>query len=138
MELRRRRKTDSPNNAVGAGAAGGGVGTIVATFAQSLPDTSSAKAVLLVASPLITVCVSGLWLALKSIYIDPFMKDRKLRLVDRAMERVLANARTNALRALDDPNASPSHKRDMQKIVEDLEKVHLRKITERMNILVIE
>lgn len=137
MATRKPRKTSAPN-VVGAGAAGGGIGTIVAAAANALPDASPWKGILIVASPLITVGVGGLWLFAKSVYIDPFAAERKHRVANIAMEKVLADARSNATRVLADPNASAEHKREVQRIVEDLEKLRLRKITERMEILAVE
>jgi len=91
-----------------------------------------------IASPLITVCVSGLWLFAKNVYIDPYINERKRRVANQSMDRVLSDARANAAQVLADPNASDAHKHEVQKMVEDLEKLRLRKITERMEILFVE
>ena len=125
------------DNIVGAGAAGGGVGTIVAALANSLPSESAWKTALVVGAPLITVGVSGVWLFVKVAYIDPFVNDRKHRAADAAMDKVLADARSNAAKVQADPNASSEHKRDVQKMVQDLERLRLKKITERMQIVAI-
>lgn len=128
---------DKRDNIVGAGAAGGGVGTIVAAMANSLPETSGWRTMLIVGAPVITVAVSGVWLFLKAAYIDPFVNERKHRAADAAMDKVLADARANAARVQADPNASPEHKRDVQKMVEELERLRLKKITERMQVVAI-
>src|SRR5215813_2202975 len=109
----------------GAGAAGGGLGTMIAAFANSLPDTSHYKTPLLIGSPLITVAISGLWLFLKTVYIDPFVIRKKSEVADITMDKFLEAARVNAKRVMDDPNATTEHKREVRKIVEDLERLRL-------------
>ena len=121
-----------------AGAAGGGVGTVIATFANSLPPSSPYKSALLIGSPLITVAVSGLWLFIKTVYVDPFVLRKRSDAADIAMDRFLEDARLNAKKVIDDPHASAEHKREVWKMVEDLEKLRLRKITERMEVVAVE
>jgi hypothetical protein len=122
-------------NVVGAGAAGGGIGTVIAAVANGLPDTSEWKSALTVSSPLIAVGISGLWLFVKAVYIDPFVNNRKHRVTDEAMEKILSDARATAARTVDDPNASEEHKKEVKKMVEELEKLQIKKITERMEVV---
>lgn len=131
----RRPAKNRQDSVIGAGAAGGGIGTVVAAVANSLPPTSAMRPLLIVSAPLITVCVSGLWLFIKVVYVDPFVTVRKNRAADTAMDRVLADARSNANRVLSDPNASTEHKKGVQKVVEELERLRMKKITERMQIV---
>ena len=56
---------------------------------------------------------------------------------DAAMDKVLADARANAARMLSDPNASVEHKREVQKMVEELERLRIKKITGRMQVVAI-
>jgi hypothetical protein len=137
VAARRQRKNESPS-VVGAGAAGGGMGTIVAAVANALPESSVWKSVLVVSSPLIAVGISGLCLFAKVVYLDPYANGRKHRAADNAMDKVLADARANAARVLADPNASIEHKVEVRRIVEELERLRLKKITERMEVVAVE
>jgi hypothetical protein len=128
------RKSDT-TNVVGASAAGGGIGTVIAAIANGMPEHSSYKSLLTVSAPLITVGISGLWLFIKTVYIDPFAARKKYQASDTAMEKVLADARTNAEKVLNDSNSSQEHKQEVRKMVEDLEKLRMKKITERMEIV---
>jgi hypothetical protein len=121
-------------NVVGAGAAGGGIGTIIAAVANGMTD-GTYKSVLTLSAPLITVGISGLWLFLKTVYIDPFANRRKHAAADTAMDKIIADARANAVRVLNDPNSSDQHKREVQKILEDLQKLRMKKISERMEVI---
>jgi hypothetical protein len=134
MQAKASRRTDA-TNVVGAGAAGGGIGTVLAAIANNLPIDSPWKSTLSLSAPLVSIGISGLWLFIKAVYVDPFANGRRHRAADAAMEKILADARANADRIQNDPQASDTHKREVRKIVEDLEKLRMRKITERMNIV---
>jgi hypothetical protein len=71
----------------------------------------------------------------KTVYVDPFVNDRKHKAADQAMERILDDARATAARTVSDPNASDEHKKEVKKIFEDLERLRMRKITERMEVV---
>lgn len=134
----KKQKTLRPTDAadvVGAGAAGGGLGTLIAAFASSLPQTSQYRSLLAISSPLIAVGISGLWLFLKSVYIDPFARQRRHAAIDATMDRIISDARKNAEVVMANPASSQEHKREVQKIVEELETQRLKKITERMEIV---
>ena len=120
---------------VGAGAAGGGLGTIIAAIANGLPEQSRYKSILTVTAPLIAVGISGLWLFIKGVYIDPYVARKKHETADAAMDSILANARANAEKVLNNPTSSEEHKREVKKMVEDLERLRLKKITERMDVV---
>ena len=70
---------NSPKNTniVGAGVAGGGVGTLIAAFAESLPDDTGFKSILTISAPLITIAISGIWLFFKAclLYTSPSPRD---------------------------------------------------------------
>ena len=129
-------RRSNATNVVGAGAAGGGIGTVIAALADGMDETSQYKSVLIVSAPLIAVGLSGLWLFLKTVYIDPYAYRKKHEAADIAMGKILKDARLNAERVLNDPNSSEKHKQDVRKIVEDLEKLRLHKITERMEVVI--
>jgi cell division septum initiation protein DivIVA len=128
-------RRNEAGNVVGAGAAGGGIGTALAAWAANMPQGSQYKALLIVCSPLITLAVSGLWLFVKTLYVDPYAYKKKREAADAAMEKIIADARANAARVLGDANSSDAHKREVRKMLEDLEKIRLRKITERMEVI---
>lgn len=135
MHRRKPVKKRGAANVVGAGAAGGGAGTVIAALANNLPDGSRWKSLLILCSPLFAVCFSGLWLFVKAVYIDPFANGQRQRATDAAMEKILSDARANAQRVLDNPHSSKEHKREVNKIVEDIEKLKMKKIAERMEIV---
>ncbi|MGH7453072.1 MAG: hypothetical protein ACRENG_17110, partial [bacterium] len=91
-----------------------------------------------VSVPLITVGISGLWLFIKSVYIDPFTKRKKHEAVNATMDKILSDARVNAERVLSNPNASDEHKRDVIKAVESLELLRMKKIVERMEVVAVD
>lgn len=87
------------------------------------------------AAPLIAVGISGIWLFLKTIYIDPLVEQRKYRAADHMTEKILSDARAIVERTANDPNASEEHKRAVKKMVEDLDKLRMKKIAERMEVV---
>jgi hypothetical protein len=111
------------------------MGTVIAALAAGLPDKSGWKSPLTVFSPLITVCISGLWLFMKTVYIDPFVNNRKHKVANEAMEKIIGDARAIADRIAIDPSASKQHKEEAKKMVESLEKLKMKKITERMEVI---
>jgi len=130
-----KQRTAEQPSVISAGAAGGGIGTLVATAANALPEGSFWKSVLIVSSPLLTVGISGLWLFVKAVYVDPYINEKKQKAADRAMDRIISDARRNTENAFNDPNATLEHKKDMQSMVEKLEKLRLQKITDRMQVI---
>jgi len=136
-----RRKQNGPskaNNVVGAGAAGGSLGTVFAAWANSQPSTASWKSLLVLGSPLFTLCISGLWLFFKSVYVDPFAVAQRQKAADSAMDKILKDARFNADKVTRDPSSTDEHKQEVKKMVEDLEKLRMKKIVERMEIIAAE
>lgn len=135
MPNRKSLQRSSAANVVGAGAAGGGIGTVLAAIANGMPQASTPKGILIVGAPLIAVGISGLWIFVKSVYVDPYAARKKNEAADAAMDRILEEARANADRVLNNPNSSDGHKHDVKKMVEDLERLRLKKITERMDVV---
>ncbi len=74
-------------------------------------------------------------LFVKAAYIDPFVSQRKHDALKRTMEQVLTDARTERERNLNDPNATDKHKEEVVRMVEDLEKLQLKRISERMEVV---
>jgi len=107
---------------VGAGAAGGGIGTLLATFADSLPEDSPYKTFISVTAPIVTVGISGLWLFVKTVYIDPFAASRKHKSTHEHISRLVADAKKTEQSVLSDPNATEAHKKAIRAKVEELEK----------------
>ncbi len=136
MKKQRANRQNSAVNVVGAGAAGGGIGTIIAALANGMPHDAPYKSVLTVSAPLLAVVISGLWLFIKTVYIDPYANRKKHAAADAAMERILADARANADKVLNNPNSSEAHKKEVRRLVEELERLQLEKITERMQVVV--
>ncbi len=136
MNKQRTNRQNKAANAVGAGAAGGGIGTILAAWANSMPTTAPYKSVLTLSAPLLAIGISGLWLFIKAVYIDPYADGKKHAAADAAMERILADARANAEKVLNNPNSSEAHRKEVRRLVEDLERLRLEKITERMQVIV--
>ncbi len=129
--LKSTRKTDA-SSVVSAGAAGGGIGTVLAAMANNLPAGSSWKTTLTVLSPLITVSVGGVWLFIKACYIDRFVNKQKYRASDRAMEDIIGQARANADAVNNDPASSEAHRQAARATVEKLEKLRMEKVAERL------
>ena len=138
MAKKRPLSNKKASDVVGAGITGGGLGTIIATIANNLPDGSRYKTALLIGSPLITVGISGVWLFIKNIYIDPFVARKRDQANNEAMERILQDARLNAQKVLDDSNASVTHRKNAQKMVEELELLRFKKIAERFEITLVD
>jgi hypothetical protein len=113
------------NNALQAGAAGGGFGTIVAGFV-SLMNEGPVRQSLMILTPLITVTVSGLWLFLKVVV------DRAI--ANALLKKALADVRTIEEEVLSDPNSSDEHKRRVRKMVEDAEELRMQTVMKRIDV----
>ena len=138
MPSRSQRQRRDTSNVVGAGAAGGSIGTIVAAIASAMPPGSMWKVALTVSAPLLAVLVSGLGQFVNSVYLDPFFRSRKAKAAATAMDEILDNARSSKLKVMNDPHASEDHKRAMTRQVEQLEEVRFRKVLKHMEILALE
>ena len=113
----------SPHTAevAGAGAAGGGIGVVLASLANGMNESSQWKAPLTVAAPLVAVALSGLWLFVKSMYIDPFVSKKKRESDVAELTLLLQQAEETRDRVRADPLASSSHKAKVEADVEELE-----------------
>ena len=80
-------------NIVGAGVAGGGVGTLIAAFAESLPDDTGFKSILTISAPLITIAISGIWLFFKAVYVDQYAASKKHKSKHKHINSLLEDAR---------------------------------------------
>jgi hypothetical protein len=126
------------SNVVGAGAAGGGIGTIVAAMANALPQGSPWKPPLIVSAPLIAIFISGSSLFVKTAFVDPFFRNRKDKATIAAMDAMLDDARSKKSEVMNDPHASNEHKRAVVRHVEQLEETRIKNISRRMEILAFE
>ncbi len=115
--------SNKKSNVVSAGAAGGGIGTLIASFADSLPEDNEFKTFLTVTAPIITVGISGLWLFIKTVYIDPFAASRKHQSTHKHISKLLEDAKRTEELIVNDPNSTDDHKKQIRKKVEELEKV---------------
>jgi hypothetical protein len=119
------------SNALGAGAAGGGMGTVVASIAAGLPSGSPYKELLTVCSPVITVAISGLWLFLKTVYIDPFVARKTYQANHSYIATLLVDAKRYEAQVLADPRSTIRHKEEVRKKVERLEIALMQAIEDR-------
>jgi len=133
-QAKTRKKTDR-SAVIGAGAAGGGIGSIIAALATSLPPQSVTRLVLTVAAPSIAVLISGIGLFLKTAYVDPYVNKLKHQALSSAMETMLADARAERERIWSDARSTAEHKRKVTNLVQDLEQIKLQRMTERMEIV---
>jgi hypothetical protein len=128
-------KTKSDRFAVlGAGATGGGIGTIIAALA-TLSENSVFRNVLTISAPYIAVVLSSAGLFIKYAYIDPFVNKKKEEALKATFERALLEARAEKNRILSDPSATVGHKKQIVEIVEELEQLQLRRLTERLEVV---
>lgn len=117
---------------MGAGFAGGGIGTVIAAIADGISPNSAWKTVLTVSSPLIAIGIGGLWLFLKTVYIDPFAIRKKHEAENTRMERIINDAK----KLLADRDESEQSKQETRKELETLKGIRLRKMRERMQVFI--
>ena len=124
----------SPNKAtvLAAGTAGGGIGTLLATFADSLPIESSYKSGLTITAPLITIGISGLWLFIKAIYIDPYAATKKHKSSHAHINQLIQDARETETEILNNSNSTEEHKKAIRTKVEELETILMDAIIENV------
>jgi len=104
-------------NVFGAGATGGVLGTVIVTIANGMSDDSAYKSALIISAPLLTVSISGIWLFLKTVFIDQYINKK----ADDIMQKALADAKANEERVINNPLSSQAHKKQVRKTVEDIE-----------------
>jgi len=127
MQAKKSSRT-SKSNVIGAGATGGGIGTILAAFANSLPPESQYKVILTVTAPIITLGISGCWLFIKDVYIDPYVARKKHEANHNYINQLIEDARKYEAQILTDPNSSDEHKKDVRSEIERLEKLLMKAI----------
>lgn len=113
------KKTD----VVSAGAAGGGLGTLLISFAEGLPETNEWKTFLTLSAPIITVGISGIWLFVKTVYIDPQVASMKHKSSHAHISKLIEDAKKVEQIVLSDPNSSEEHKQQMRSKVEELKRI---------------
>ncbi|MCA4024263.1 hypothetical protein [Vibrio vulnificus] len=105
------------SNKVTTGAVGAGSGTILVLFANSLPETSSVKDILIHLSPSLTVISAGVF-GYFSYKIRKFLLDH-----DRSS--AFKKAKQTLHKSLDNDKTSDEHKKKMQQNLEELERIEL-------------
>jgi hypothetical protein len=106
----------------GAGTFGGAVGLAIAGWANGLPPTSAAKPILNLAAPIVSVFVSWLFLHVKKVYIDPYVRKKELEVAERQLHESMAAANELLNKIKADPNSSAKTIADVQKNVDFLKK----------------
>ncbi|MEK2144871.1 hypothetical protein WOC23_23080 [Vibrio parahaemolyticus] len=135
MPARRAPNKNKQANVLGAGAAGGSIGTMLATFADSLPPDSNYKTLLTVTAPLITIGISGLWLFIKGVYIDPYAAKKKHEANHQYLTQLITDARNYEQTVITNPNSTDKHKKEVRAEVEKLEKLLMRAIVENVELV---
>ena len=120
-----------PSDVVGAGAAGGGFGTILATVADGLPESSPWKSLLTVSAPILAVALSATGLFIKGLYVDPYAARRRRRAEEAELDRLLKNAKDKRDSVCADPGASEVHKAELRRRVEEVELLIVQRYRER-------
>jgi hypothetical protein len=106
MENQKVSRKSQMINIVGAGVAGGGLGSAIATIANGMSD-SVYKSALIISAPLITIGISGLWLFLKTVYIDTWVNRKEVEV----MRNIISDARADRELVMNDPNSTEEHKK---------------------------
>jgi hypothetical protein len=135
MPAKKSPSTGKQPSVVGAGAAGGSIGTILATFADSLPADATYKTFLTVMAPLITIGISGLWLFIKGVYVDPYAAKKKHEADHSYLTQLATDAKGYEKTVLCDPNSTDKHKKEVRAEVEKLEKLLMRAIVENVELV---
>ena len=134
MAPRNERGERVHGDVLGAGAAGGGLGTVVAAMANSMP-TGKASSLLIVTAPILSVGVSGLWLFIKTVYINPYAAKKSNEAKRANFDWLITQARETYDAVLADPNATAQHKAAVRKKLEKLQLLSIDDLAEKVDIL---
>lgn len=115
------KKTSS--NIVG-GAAGAGGGTLLVLLANNLPEASSWKSWLVIVAPSMSVLISSTWLWTRG-KIEEHLKNKEFN-------AIITDTKATLTDALDNPATSKTHKEDLIKELEQLEKFLIKKNLDRI------
>lgn len=118
-----------------AGAAGGGIGTVIAALAENMPDESEWKSALIIIAPLMAVGISGIWIFVKESFIDPIATKRRFAGSDEVMDFVYEQAKKQNDEVQADPHASDAHKAEVRKNFENISQQRLNNLSKRMEIV---
>jgi hypothetical protein len=111
------KRTPEADNALTAGAAGGGAGIVFAEMVSRLQLHDPLHHYLIVFTPVLTVVCSGLWLFATKC-IDRWDKRRFFR-------QAITEVRERIKIAEADPATSPKHLQELRQMLEKLEKAEL-------------
>jgi len=121
------REKSSPGAKAGAGAAGAGSGTLLVLLANNLPDKSPWKSWLVLFAPTLSIAItiSYGW-ARRSIehYLDR-----------RDLERLIRDAKGTLKEALENPNTSEEHRKQIRGELESLEMLLVKSNIDRLRVL---
>jgi hypothetical protein len=109
-----RLKSDS-KDAVSAGMAGGGLGTVYAGLVDMLPERH-VKDVLIILSPIVTVGLSFLGFYIKQVYLDPFIREK----TSFVLSRLIDDAKLQLQQVLADADSSPEVRKNIRENLEKL------------------
>ena len=119
----------SKSDIFGAGTTGWGYGTIVAFFINEMSTISPYKPYLIVLTPLITIGISGLWFIWKTQYFDSWLIDMEIA----RLERYLSKAQSRMEIVNVDANSTEEYKKQVHKIVEEIQMELLKLINHNDN-----
>ncbi|MDN6887853.1 hypothetical protein QMO14_30200 [Variovorax sp. CAN2819] len=109
---------------VSAGFAGAGGGTLLALVASSLPEGNALKPWLLWAAPSASVAFSVVWLWLAR-YATSKMREREVN-------KLVTTVRLRITEALDDPNISEQHRKNLSADLEALNVITVSRLMDRI------
>jgi hypothetical protein len=102
-----------------AGLAGAGGGTLLVLLADSLPESSTLKDALILASPSISVFVTSMWLWVQ-IRLFNYMQEKKLDVLVRQTKIMLKET-------LENSDTSDAHRETIRELLEELELFWVRR-----------
>lgn len=119
---------------VGAGAAGGGLGTLLVAAAQPLPE--GWRSFVSLSAPIVAVGISGTWLFVKSIYLDPFVRRKKDQVAREEQRQLLAALRSQLAEMAESGRINEERRKELEAKVRELENMQFDHFEGRMRILV--
>jgi hypothetical protein len=118
---------ETSSSRAGAGFAGAGGGTLLAVLAAHLPDNDAAKPWLLYLAPSVSIVLSAVWIWVQVQIANRFR--------DKEVHQLFERARGTLQEALENPNTSPEHRQTLQKQLEELEMLNVKRVMDRIKSL---
>jgi len=127
--MRKNSKQNSTTQSnIGAGAAGVGGGTLLILLVRNLPDDNVWKSWLLILAPTLSIGLSVLWLWLRKKIIE-YISTKEFK-------NAMSQAKATLQEALQNPSTSESHKEQLCKDLERLERIAVDSQLQRVKALV--